>query len=174
MKTDLIKLDTISILHNTHKEIYERGTLKRGFGKTFYFANILKGYLEVLENENIYVILESKNHIQGFVDTFFKLDEVSLLEPKFKKNISKIDFKNNSNKVFFKVRNDDFRGLDIRKIIPICDLDDLPRWFFKELDVNTESALKEMRKSPIPFRDRYLPTKIPTTFTKTYSSNHYF
>ena len=72
MKTDLIKLDTISILHNTHKEIYETGTLKRGFGKTFYFANILKGYLEVLENENIYVILENKNRMQGFVDTFFK------------------------------------------------------------------------------------------------------
>lgn len=163
MKIDLKKLDPIAILHQTHKEIYETGTLKGDFGKTFYFANILKGYLEVLENENIYVILENKNCIEEFVDTFFKLDEVSLLQPKFKKNISKIDFNNNSNKVFFKVRNDKFKGLDIKKITPICDLDDLPRWFFQELDVNTESAL-----------NNFLPTKNPTAFTETYSSNHYF
>jgi hypothetical protein len=140
MKIDLKKLDPIAILHQTHKEIYETGTLKGDFGKTFYFANILKGYLEVLENENIYVILENKNCIEEFVDTFFKLDEVSLLQPKFKKNISKIDFNNNSNKVFFKVRNDKFKGLDIKKITPICNLDNLPSYFFTELHECSKSA----------------------------------
>jgi hypothetical protein len=163
MKTDLIKMNTIEILHSTHKEIYETGTLKRDFGKTFYFANILKGYLEVLENENIYVILENKNCFKEFVDTFFKLDEVSLLQPKFKKNISKIDFNNNSNKVLFKVRDDEFRGIDNRKVIPICDLDDLPRWFFEELNINTETVL-----------NNFLPTIRTTTFTETYLHNHYF
>ena len=154
----------LELLHLTHKDIYETGTFQRNIGKTFYFVNILKGYLEVLEDENIIVILEDRKRLKEFIDTFFELDGVQNLEPKFKKNISKIDFNNNSNKVFFKFRNDgkdifdELRSSNIRKVTPICDLDNLPSYFFTELNEYSESAL-----------NRYLPTQSTTVFPPTYS-----
>jgi len=137
----------VEFLHIIHNKLYETGTFQRNFGKTFYFTNILKGYLEVLEDENIIVILEDRKRLKEFIDTFFELDGVQSLEPKFKKNISKIDFNNNSNKVFFKFVNDGkpldetLRGTNIRNITPICDLDNLPSDFYKELNEYSESAL---------------------------------
>lgn len=156
--------DCQKLLHEIHNEIYVNGTYKRNIAKTFYFANILKGYLEVLEDEQIIVILEDRKRLKEFIDMFFELDGVQSLEPKFKKTISKIDFNNNSNKVFFKFRNDgkdifdELRGSNIRKITPICDLDNLPSYFFTELNDYSESALH-----------RYLPTQRTTVIPPIYS-----
>lgn len=160
------KQESLKKLHITHELIYERGTFQRNFGKTFYFANILKGYLEVLEDEQIIVILEDRKRIKEFIDTFFELDGVQSLEPRFKKNISKIDFNNNSNKVFFKFVNDGkpfdetLKGTSVRRITPICDLDNLPSRFFTELSEYSESAL-----------NRYLPTQRTTVIPPIYSWN---
>ncbi len=144
------KQESLKELHLTHELIYKRGTFLRNIGKTFYFVNILKGYLEVLEDENIIVILEDRKRLKEFIDMFFELDGVQSLEPKFKKNISKIDFNNNSNKVFFKFRNDGksldetLKGTSVRKITPICDLDNLPSYFFTQLNEYSESALRNI------------------------------
>lgn len=160
------KQESLKELHITHELIYERGTFPRSIGKTFYFVNILKGYLEVLEDENIIVILEDRKRLKEFIDMFFELDGVQSLEPKFKKTISKIDFNNNSNKVFFKFVNDGkpldetLKGTSVRRITPICDLDNLPSHFFTELNEYSESAL-----------NRYLPTQRTTVIPPIYSWN---
>lgn len=154
MGIDLFKLldkavvkSSLRRLHQTHNQIYSKGTFGRNIGKTFYWANVLKGYLDVLEDEQIVVILEDAKRVEEFTKTFFEVIENEGFNPRFRKMNSTIDFENNSNKVLFKYLKssknilDELHGTSIRNIVPICDLENLPRDFYTNLSEYSENTL---------------------------------
>lgn len=147
MKKDLKEI------HKTHFDLLEKGSYSKKSGKTVYFASLLRGYLDILENETILVILPKFKDTRNFFHTFIELTKDEDLQPKFQPFKNTLTFKNNSNIVKFVFYNENFvtriHDLNLREdydIYPIVDLKNLSSGFYKDNSLNN---LIEIYKSQI-------------------------
>lgn len=130
-------MTNIDELHRTGELLYCTGTYPRQVGKTHYFCHLVAGYLEVLENETITIVVENERRIQSFTD---------VLEPVLQEHGFEIIFtdfyagrlliKDNTNQIKF------YTPASARRMHPsqggssldqylIADLDNLPPQFFQ-------------------------------------------
>ena len=122
MKTDLKRL------HHIHNVLSQGGILNRQAGFTIYTCHLIAGYLEVLENEKISVVLASYKRLNSFLPVLTNvLNEHNLEVDAKKSSKTKIFIKNNTNVIEILSANDfncyPSKLLRISSIIPIQDLD---------------------------------------------------
>lgn len=85
-----------------HETLIETNYLPRRAGKTYYECHVLCGYLEVLENETIVVLVYEANRIGSFMRVLEPvLDEHNIVIDKWDAGSRRLLFKNNTNMVKF-------------------------------------------------------------------------
>jgi len=91
----------LNILHNTHNILHKRGSYGRQFGKTTYMCYLILGYLEVLENETITVLLEKEDRLFDISKKLNEIFEENDLKPIYEVSSRRLHFENNSNNIKF-------------------------------------------------------------------------
>jgi len=95
-----IKLD-INKLHKVPEILETRGSYGRQFGKTEWFLQNLVGYVEVLENTVIPVLIHHHKGIPPKFARLFHIFKERGLEPIYDIGNRRIRFKNNTNEIKF-------------------------------------------------------------------------
>ena len=135
-----MKKINIDTLHRVPEILDEYGSYVRQIGKTTYCLHTILGYLQVLENEDIIVIITEFKRLPNYFNPLDRLFIKNDLQPIYSIADRRIRFKNNTNRIKFitldyliKNHPTDFCNSDSsHDLYLIFDLDNMPAEFYKE------------------------------------------
>lgn len=127
----------LDALHLVPETLEFCGSRVRRIGKTTYTFYTILGYLEVLENCDIIVLIRRHQDLPDYFNTLDKLFKENNLEPKYDISSRRMYFKNNSNRIkFITVSSIKFNHpsdfSNDGNLYLITDLENMPSQFYKE------------------------------------------
>ena len=129
----------IDALHKVPEILDEKGSFGRQWGKTTYCLYTILGYLQVLENEDIVVLISHIESLDYYYSGLYDIFKENNLKPMYDLGSRRIRFSNNSNRVKFistkTLKNNhpgDFIGQTENDLYLITDLEEMPPYFYHE------------------------------------------
>lgn len=142
----------LDYLHKVPELLKKHGSGIRQIGKTMYCLQTIMGYLNVLENETIIVIIHSHKDLPNYFNPLDELFREDDLEPIYHINERRISFKNNSNRIKFMTVNTlaehhPTSFSSSHDVYLIIDLDNMPPHFFNDgITIGDSHLLSDYRQ----------------------------